>query len=155
MTLGDIWNFFQAVRSEIPRLRNQYGEPEDGDNKHWPRILTHEVGRATELELDNDDPALQAVAIKAAAISWCWFGHLTAPKDEPEAKLNQLWHVARDLPAPIRPLCGQEVVSGLSVMRTAEYLRQPDPYKVFGNLVCETCASLVISETQQALNNAE
>lgn len=139
MTIPNLWNMFQDIRREVPRVRKKYGEPEEDDPRHWPRILAREIGQATEIEVDHDDPDLLHIAITAAAITWCWIGQLTEPKEKPELRDDPRWHIAPDIPAKLEPLCGKTIFLGMSILRRSEYLQQPDRAFLYNAPVCTGC----------------
>lgn len=149
MTLPNLWNMFQDVRREIPRVRKKYGDPEEDDPRHWPRILAREVGQATEIEIDNDDPELLGIAITAAAISWCWITQLTEPKPKKELREDPSWHIAPNIPAKLSPLCGRSIFVGMSILRESEYLAQPDRAFLYNAPVCIGCRETLELESQQ------
>lgn len=55
-------------------------------------------------------------------------------------EMEGCWHISRDKPALMDPLCGESLFPGMAVLRLSEYEAQVDPWIVFGSPVCDPCA---------------
>ena len=51
-----------------------------------------------------------------------------------------MWHISRNKPEPIKPLCEVAMGPEVCVMRAEDYEKQPDPWLVWGAPVCDVCA---------------